>query len=727
GDVHVLWIDPHHPDVMICGNDGGASISQDGGESWSAEDNQPTAQFYHVAIDDQFPFHLYGAQQDRGSIEIASRSIRRAIGEEDTSSIDGGESGFVVPVPGEPWITYAGGYDGALTRYDRRTQQSRSVDVWPDNPMGHAAEKLKYRFQWTYPIVISRYAPHAIYVGSQYVLRSTDGGASWTSISPDLTRDIKAKEASSGGPLTQDNTSVEYYGTVFALAESPVKQGVLWAGSDDGLVHVSTDDGGTWKNVTPSGLPDLATISLIDPSHFDAGTAFLAARRYRQDDFAPYLYVTHDYGAHWRKITNGQPDNESSFAIRQDTQDKNLLFAGSLDGVYVSFDGGEHWQSLQLNLPHAPVRDMAIHDETSALAIATHGRAFWILDDLAPLRQMSAEVAAADHHLFAPQAAYLTYGSGPGGDDDEGASTGGENPSNGVIVYYALKKEPAKGEKVSLTFATEDGTTIASFSNLTDAEGKPLKEDENFYAPKEPKQSYVVRTEAGMNRFVWNMRYPDAAKVPEAIIWAGSMSGPRVAPGQYQVTLTVGKAKETQKFIVRADPRITASQADLEAQLALLKEVHAKLDAADHAILKLRKVRSQINTYVERLGKDKKEHAAIKDAAKAVTDKLDAVEAALIQTKSHASEDPLNYPIRLNNKLAALASEIGNSFARPTAQDAAVYADLKSATDAQLQTLDAAMTSDVPALNQKIEAEHLAPITVDVSDETEDDTADKAE
>ncbi len=477
-------------------------------------------------------------------------------------------------------------------------------------------------------------------------------------------------------------------------------------------MHVSKDDGKTWTNVTPSGLPTLATISSIDPSHFDPGTAFLAARRYRQDDFKPYLYVTHDYGAHWQKITDGLPNDETSFVIRQDTQDRNLLFAGTLRGVYVSFNGGEHWQSLQQNLPHVPVRDMVVQKDASALAIATHGRAFWILDDLEPLRQMSAKVAAAQHYLFTPQPAYLTNGSQTGDDDDAAAGGAGENPPNGVVVYYTLKKKPASGEKVSLTFSTEGSKTIATFSNLTDAEGKPLKQDKDFYAPKEPKQSFVVHTNAGMNRFVWKMRYPDATKVPKAIIWFGSMRGPRIVPGHYRVTLTIGKTKQSQDFVVRKDPRIPASQADLEAQLALLQKIHAKLDETNRAILKLRKVRSLIKAYVKRLGHDKKDNAAIRKSAKAITDKLDAIEANLIQTKSHASEDPLNYPIRLNNKLAALASEIGQSFAHPTKQDYAVYDDLSSQTDQQLQQLNDVLTEKLPALNRDIAREQISPITV---------------
>ncbi|HET7674123.1 MAG TPA: glycosyl hydrolase [Gammaproteobacteria bacterium] len=707
GDVHVMWIDPANPDIMINGNDGGATVSYNGGESWSREDNQPTGQFYHVALSDAFPFSAYGAQQDRGSVEVANRSDSYGILPADVHNVAGGESGFVVPVPGKPWITYGGGYDGLLERLNRRTGQRTLVDVWPDNVMGHAAKDIKYRFQWTYPIMISRHAPHALYVAAQYVFRSTDEGRSWKRISPDLTRNLKDKQASSGGPLTQDNTSVEYYDVVFALAESPVKQGVLWAGSDDGLVHVSKDDGAHWEDVTPRGLPKLSTISIIEPSHFDAGTAFLAARRYRQDDFKPYLYKTTDYGAHWTRITDGLPDNESSFVIRQDTQDKNLLFAGTLTGVYVSFNGGDDWQSLQLNLPHVPVRDMAIQPRASALVLATHGRAFWVLDDLQPLREMSEKAADAEHYLFTPEPAYLAGGfsfSRPG-------LAIGENPPNGVVVYYDLKKAAAKGETVKLTFATAAGKTIASFTNHTDAHGKPLHENKEFYPPKEPRQPGVVPAKAGMNRFVWDLRYPEATAVPGAVLWFGSMRGPRVVPGTYQVTLTVGKASETRKFTILKDPRSSASQADLEAQLALLQQIHDKLDATDKSILQLRKVRDQINAYVEQVAKEPA-GADVKKAAQPIVDRLDDIEAALIQTKAHSSEDPLNYPIRLNNKLAALAVTVGAGSSRPTQQEHQVFAELSGQVDKQLQRLDTVLHEQLPKLNALIGNNKIPPITV---------------
>jgi photosystem II stability/assembly factor-like uncharacterized protein len=708
GDVHVLWIDPQNPKIMIDGNDGGASVSLNGGKTFSPQDNQPTAQFYHVAVDDQFPYHVYASQQDRGTIEIPSRSAGAGITNGDIRHLMGGESGFVVPFPGMPWITYAGGYDGALSKYNRRTGQHQEVDVWPDDPMGHAAANLKYRFQWTYPILISKYKPHDIYVGAQYVMRSSDGGRSWQRISPDLTRNDKSKQASSGGPLTQDNTSVEYYDTVFALAESPVRQGVLWAGSDDGLVHVSKDGGHTWSNVTPSGLPPFATISTIDPSHFDPGTAFIAARRYRQDDFKPYIYVTHDYGAHWQKITHGLPDNQSSFVVRQDTKDPDLLFAGTLDGVYVSFDGGHDWQSLQANLPHVPVRDMVIQAKADQLVLATHGRSFWILDDLEPLRELSAKVVKASSYLFRPEATYLTYGWYVPHAVKYGM---GQNPPNGVVVYYDLKRKPAPSEKVSLTFSTQSGEKIASFSNLTDASGKPLKPNKNFYPPKKPKQSDVVRTDAGMNRFVWQMHYPKATKVPGAIIWEGSMQGPKIVPGTYRVTLSVGGVSQTQTFVVREDPRNTATQADLKAQLALAMQIHRKLDLTDRSILQLRAVRSEVQHYASQL-KHVTSNPEISKNAKSIVHQLDQIEAALIQTKSHADEDPLNYPIRLNNKLATLAAEVSYTFARPTQQDYAVYKELAGQVDAQLAKLNNVLTEQLPLLNQLIKKSGVEPISV---------------
>jgi len=695
GDNHVLWINPDNPEIMIGGNDGGASVSTNGGESWTDQD-QPTAQFYHVSVDNQFPYHVYGAQQDNTTIDIASRTTGFGITEKDWQSVAGGESGFVVPKPGEPWIIYGGGYGGALDIYNKHTGQDQMVDIWPDNPMGYAASGIKERFQWTYPIMVSKFGDHDVYAASQYVYKSTDNGMSWSRISPDMTRNEKNKQASSGGPITKDNTSVEYYNTVFALAESPKQQGLIWAGSDDGLIHLTRDDGQSWEDVTPKDLPVESTISTIDPSSFDAGTAFVAARRYRQDDFHPYLYMTTDYGKHWKKITDGIPENETTFVVRQDTKNPDLLFAGTDRGVYVSFNEGKNWQPLQLNLPHVPIRDMAIQDRENDLVLATHGLSFYILDNLKPLRQIASGDVKNDMYLFQPEHTYLMSGysfSRPG-------MSIGENPPNGAVIFYYLKNKPAGSTKVSLTFYTAPGDSIISFNNHETISGRPVHKDEDFYQDNQS-QSGAVSDTAGMNRFVWNLRYPDAEHVKGAIIWAGSMRGPKVVPGTYKATLTVGKRSTSQTFTVEKDPRIKASQQDLVAQLALLKQVHKELDKTNKAINRIRSVRSQVNTYLKQL-KDYPQIDQLKKQARPILDTLKTVEDNLIQVKSHASEDPLNYPIKLNNKLAALASTIGSSFNRPTKQEYDVFHMLSDKVDTQLKRLQPVFDEKVPAFNDTV-------------------------
>ncbi|MGH8428255.1 MAG: WD40/YVTN/BNR-like repeat-containing protein [Gammaproteobacteria bacterium] len=704
GDNHVLWIDPQNPDAMIVGNDGGAGVSYDAGLSWSSEDNQPTAQFYHVALDDQFPFHIYGAQQDNSTVEITSRNTGGyAIGIQDWRPVAGGESGFVVPVPGSPWITYGGGYDGALERLNTRTGEDVFLDPWPDNGMGHPATDLKYRFQWTYPIVVSKHEPDTLYVGSQYVMKSSDGGMTWQTISPDLTRNDAKKQASSGGPITQDNTSVEYYDTVFALAESPLKAGVLWAGTDDGRVWVTRDDGQHWSNVTPQNLPQWATVSIIDPSPLDPATAFLAARRYRQDDYAPYIYKTTDYGAHWQKIVNGLPNDESSFVVRQDTKDANLLFAGTLRGVYVSFDGGMDWQSLQLKLPHVAIRDIAIQPQYDALVLATHGRAFWVLDNLEPLREMSQAAVNADAFLFTPQTTYLTGGGSYPGANADGS---GENPPNGVAVFYELKQSPQLGDKVTLTFADASGKTVAAFSNVKTPQGKPVEVPKDFYPPKHPQQEGVVPTESGMNEFVWNLELPSSTALPGSASWIGSIDGPRVPPGTYTATLNVGGKNYSRQFTVAKDPRSSVTQAQLEAQFTLLSQIHAKADAVAKAVLNIRKLRDGIQAYQPRLAAGS---AGAKQAT-AILAKLDTIEQALLQTKSHAVEDPLNYPIRLWSKLLILGTEFDDESA-PTQSERQVWQQLSAQADAQLQALDKVQSQDIPQLNATIKQANLPPIT----------------
>ena len=705
GDNHTLWINPDNPDTMIVSNDGGAAVSYNGGRSWSSEDNQPTAQFYHVSLDDQFPFHIYGAQQDNTTVEITSRNTHGyAIGDKNWRDVAGGESGFVVPVPGKPWITYGGGYDGAFMKFNTRNDATTLLDPWPDNAMGYPAKDLKYRFQWTYPIVVSKHDPNTIYVGSQYVMRSTDGGLTWQTVSPDLTRNDAKRQASSGGPITQDNTSVEYYDTVFALAESPLKAGLLWAGTDDGKVWVKRAGNSHWQDVTPGGLPGWTTISMIDPSPLKPGTAFLAARRYRQDDYKPYIYKTTDYGRHWSRITNGLPDDQSSFVVRQDTQDPNLLFAGTLNGVYVSFNGGTHWQPLQLNLPHTAVRDMAIQPQYNALVLATHGRAFWVLDNLQPLRELTRKAVDGDAFLFTPQTAYLTGGGQFPGANKRGM---GENPPNGVTVFYELKQASKAGEKVSLSFADARGKTLASFSNVETPQGTPVRESKDFYPPRHMHQQGIVPTSAGMNRFVWNLRLPSAKAIPGSVVWFGSMRGPRVPPGTYTATLTVGGKAYTRHFTVAKDPRVSATQADLDAQFSFLERLHTTLNTLNTTVLDLRSLRKQIASYQPRLAKGSD---AAKEA-KAIVKRLDTIEQTLMQTKSHASEDPLNHPVRLRSKLATLAFEAGTSLSRPTQAEEEVWKELSAKVDAQLADWRRVQSDAIPKLNTLIRQANLPPLT----------------
>jgi len=707
GDNHVLWINPEEPKTMIVGNDGGATVSFDGGQSWSSENNQPTAQFYHVSVDNQFPYHIYGAQQDNSTVEIMSRTYDFGITDKDWWPAAGGESGFVIPDLGHPGITFGGGYDGALTRYNRNNGQRRSIDVWPDNPMGHGAKGLRDRFQWTYPVLLSIHQPHALYVASQYVYKSTNEGMNWTRISPDLTRDDSAKQVSSGGPITQDNTAVEYYNTIFSLAESPLKEGLLWAGSDDGLVHLTTDDGKTWLNVTPKSLPEWATISTIEASHFEAGTAFVAARKYRLDDFHPYLYKTSDYGKHWTQITNGLPDDEPVFVIRQDTKDPMLLFAGTMRGVYVSFNGGNFWQPLQLNLPHVPIHDMAIQSRENDLVLATHGRSFWIFDHLEILRQFTEKLPVQKAYLFQPKQTYLTKGyhfHRPG-------TTVGENPVNGLEVFYYLKDKVSDSTTISLQISTSKGDSITSFSNRLNSKGKAVHPSKKFYANKKNNPKDVLTGNQGLNSFVWNLRYPDATAVPGAVLWDGNMAGPKLIPGKYELSLKLDNATFNKNFVIEKDPRIQVSLPDLSAQFSLLMKIHNKLDETDRAINHIRSVKNQIQARMKPL-KGLPIAVKLNKSSQALIKALNKIENALMQTKSHASEDPLNYPIKLNNKLAALAASIGSSYNRPNQQDYEVFKMLSAQVNLQLEKLKPLLNERINNFNQLFKSENIPAVYI---------------
>jgi len=688
GDNHDLWIDPENPQRMINSNDGGANVSYNGGISWTLQDNQPTAQFYHVTTDSQFPYWIYGAQQDNSTVRIASRTSGSGIDKPDWHSVGGGESGHIGPRHDNPDIVYAGSYGGLITRWDYKTRQQRVISCWPDNPMGWGACNLKYRFQWTAPILISRFDSNVLYHAAQVLFKSTNEGQNWEVISPDLTTNDKTKQQKSGGPITKDDTSVEYYCTIFALAESYHDPNILWIGSDDGLVHITKDGGKNWENITPKQMPEWSLISMIDPSTFDVGTAYLAVDRHELDDFGPYIYKTTDFGKSWEKITDGIPDYTFVRVVREDPERKGFLYAGTETGVFVSFDDGKGWQSLQLNLPVVPIHDMVV--KNNDLVAATHGRSFWILDDLTPLHQISDEMSKSDVFLFKPRDAFRMGGWG------YPRPNVGQNPPGGSVIYYYLKEKP--GEEIKLEFLDNEGNLIKKFTSM--AKGEESSRDS---MPMRFRSSFnsSITAEAGMNRFVWNMRYPDAELVPGAILWAGRTTAPLAVPGKYQVRLTVGEKVKTQALEWKKDPRLLTTQEDFQEQFDFMIKVRDKTTEVNRAVNKLRAVKKQIN---DLLNKIKDFHGAeqIVKAGKEINKKLKEVEEVLIQSKSKSGQDPLNYPILLDDKIAGVASVVASADSRPTDQSYEVFKELSEKANEQILKLKKILESDIPAFNKLV-------------------------
>lgn len=714
GDNHDLWIAPDDPSRMIESNDGGANVSFNGGRSWTDQD-QPTAQFYRVALDNDFPYNIYGAQQDNSTVRIASRTSGGGITTSDWFDVGGGESGWIAPSPKDSNIVFAGSYGGLTTRYDHRSGQERNVSPYPNNPMGSGADVLKYRFQWNFPIVFSPHDANALYAAANVLFKSTDEGGSWQVISPDLTRNDKSKQGASGGPITKDNTSVEYYATIFAMMESPLQAGTIWTGSDDGVVSLSRDGGKTWSNVTPptNVMPEWIQINSLEASPHDPATAYLAATMYKWDDNKPYLYKTSDYGKTWKKITNGIPETTFTRVIREDPNKRGLLYAGTETGMYVSFDNGERWQSLQLNLPVVPITDLAIHKRESELVVATQGRAFWILDDLNLLHQMMESGglgAAAETKLYKPKESYRLPGGG--GFPPGPTATVGRNPASGVVVYYSLKAKSA-GD-VELEFLDATGKSIRKFSSRARRPGEgapagpPAGEGGGFGGGGAPPP---VPVEVGLNRFVWDTRHADAVRFPGMILWAGETRGPKLAPGTYQVKLNVDGKTLSQNFEIKSDPRLNTALGDYAKQVELGMKIRDKLSETHNAIIQIRDVRKQVEDLLKRVA-DQPNSKAVSDAGTALNKNLTAIEETLYQTKNQSNQDPLNFPIRLNNKLAALGGVVGSAEAAPTAQSYAVYDELATQIDAQLQKLAQLMRTDVPAFNQLVRDQNIPAVVV---------------
>jgi photosystem II stability/assembly factor-like uncharacterized protein len=694
--VYVLNVQFHHS------KDGGKSFRQIRvGATWSVQSNQPTAQMYRVSTDNAFPYRLLGGQQDNSALRIRSRSaFGSSIGTRDWEPSAGGESGHLAAKPDDPDIVYGGSYGGTLMKVNHRTGEIRSVHVWPDNPMGAGAADLKYRFQWNFPIFFSPHDNDTLYAAAQVLFKTTDGGMSWEQISGDLTRNDKSTMGSSGGPITKDNTAVEYYGTIFAAIESPHQAGVFWTGSDDGLIHYSRDGGETWTNVTPPDLPEWTMINSIDAHPFEEGGLYVAGTGYKQDDFRPYLYKTTDWGATWTRITNGIPDDHFTRVIRADPDRAGLLYAGTERGVYVSFDDGASWQSLQLDLPIVPITDLAVKNQD--LVAATQGRSYWILDDLTPLHALSEEIVAADAHLFTPRPAYRMRGGG--GFFGPPPNTG-SNPPSGPVFHYMLSETPADDAEFKLEIMEADGDEIMTYTR------KPADGAAGGGRGRGP-NTKVLETEPGLNRFVWNMRYKGMERFPGMIIWNDRGAGPTAVPGTYKARLTVGESVQEIDFEIMKDPRASATIEDLQAQFDFVISVRDKLTEMHGQIGKIRDARGQIEKLEKRL-KGKEGMEDVLEAAKAIKETMKPVEEALYQTKNRSRQDPLNFPIRLNDKLAGVMGDGGFGDARPTTQAYAVRDELFGKIDAELSQLTKVWSEDLPALNALVASKSVPAIELE--------------
>lgn len=694
GDHHDLWIDPDDPAHLVVGDDGGAYVAYDGGRTWSSIDNQPTGQFYRVTVDDRFPYRVYGAQQDNTTVAIASRARGREIGREEWHTVGGCESGWIAPKPGEPDVVYAGCYGGSITRYDHRTGEEREITAWPQLAIGRPATDLKYRIQWNAPILVSRHDPNVLWHAAQLLLESRDEGQSWKEISPDLTRNDRTKQGSSGGPITKDNTGVEVYGTIFALAESRLEKGLLWAGSDDGLVHVTRDGGATWKNVTPKGLPAWTQVNAIEPSPHAAGTAYLAGTLYKLGDFTPHLWKTADYGASWTRIDAGIPRNAFTRVVREDPERRGLLFAGTETGLFVSLDDGKGWTRFQRNLPVVPITDLAIKD--GDLVVATQGRAFWILDDLSPLRQWKDDVAAARLLLFAPPSAVRFPGGGDPAKPPKGA---GQNPPPGAVISFWLKEAPKEGEVVSLEIL-QGGNVLRRFTN----EKRDEKEAEEAESPKEMPLEPV----AGLNRFSWDLRSLKPSLVPKAVLW-GSKEGPLVAPGSYGIRLSALGETRTASVEVAANPAVKIAPADLARQAAFLADLTAALSRTHDTVRTLRDVRAQVVAVATR-AKKSGAPPAVAGAAKELESRLLAVEEKLVNPKLKSSQDVLNFPPALDHQIVGLVSAVSSADAPPTAGAIAYWVELKQMLETVRKEASEVLAGDVAAFNARLASAGIAPV-----------------
>ena len=673
GDHHDLWIAPEDNNRMIIADDGGAQISKNGGLDWSTYYNQPTAQFYRITTDNAFPFRIYVAQQDNSTIRVQHRSEGRFITEDNWESTAGGESAHIAVDPNNNDIVYGGSYGGFLTRVNHKTGSIRGINVWPDNPMGYGAEGMKYRFQWNFPIFFSNHDTKKLFTLSNHVHVSENEGQSWKIISPDLTRNDPEKLKSSGGPITQDNTGVEYYSTLFAASESKLADGEIWVGSDDGLIHLTRNGGKNWENITPIQAPKFLMINSIETAYFISGKAYVAGTSYKSGDFKPYLYKTNDYGKTWKKIVNGIKPEHFTRVLRSDPSSQGLLYAGTESGLYISYDDGESWNSFQKNLPIVPITDITIKD--NSLIIATQGRGIWILDDLTVLHQINSNTENNEMNLFTPKDSYRMRGSG--GDKSKVAGT---NLENGVIVYYNLKSYDSSKDSISLSFSNAEGKVIKTFTNYDKAN--------------------LLKVNKGSNKFVWDTKHDGAKVLDGMIFWSASFSGAKSVPGKYMVTLSKNGIKKSKPFKILIDPRAEVSEEDIQKQLNFVNTVNEVVDKAHKAIQKIREINSKLKEF-ESVFKDSTTEKDLISRSKQIRNKLSKIEKMLYQTQNKSNQDPLNFPIRLTNKLGHLNRLVTLYDFPPTDQDEAVRLELTKRVDKQLEIFDTLIKNDVKKFNQE--------------------------
>jgi len=704
GDHHDLWIDPNNNMRMIIADDGGAQISNDGGNNWSTYYNQPTAQFYRVTTDNSFPYRIYGAQQDNSTIRIKSRTSGSSISDKDWESTAGGESAHLAPDPLNNDIVYGGTYKGYMMRMDHSTNQIRSVNIWPDNPAGSGAEVMKYRFNWNFPVMFSPNNPNKLYAGSNYLHVTTNEGQTWNTISGDLTRNLPKTIESSGGLITQDNTGAEFYANIFAIAESEIENNVIWVGSDDGLIHISKDSGQTWENVTPPETmsPKLNMINSIDISLFKKGKAYVAATSYKFGDYNPYLYKTEDYGKNWTLITNGIKSNYYTRVIRSDKKREGLLYSGTEWGMYISFDDGNSWKPFQLNLPITSIRDLKVKDND--LIVATHGRSFWIIDDLTPLHQLNDNVLLSESYLYKPDISYRMQQSGGWGRSNN--LLNGVNHPNGVIINYTLK-EFNENDYVKIDIV-DNNNLIRSFTNnkeklLSSLEKPVLSNTNDIEYALSGNNIKSLSPKSGGNKLIWDMRYPGFKSFDGMILYSSPNVGPKAIPGSYKVILTYNNEVMSQDFEILKDPRLSNTQNDYLEQFNFLISVRDQVSIANQSIIDIRKIKKDLQYIIDKSSDNKQLISLINE----FSNKLSVIENKIHMTKNQSRQDPLNYGIRINNRLAFLMADSQRGDFPPTDQSIEFFNVIKEELNYELASFNKLLNTYVSQINNMIEDNNI--------------------